>query len=119
MGKVGDRNLHDSKRENNIQRRTGPRSRRADDDNDEVDEPDEGLDDRRNQVEGRFQFAGGEEADFDQGEEDGHSCYGDYDCAGGSVLEMYLSVEEGLLHFHAGSIVELTKTPCCNQHPQH
>jgi hypothetical protein len=56
---------------------------------------------------GWLEFAGGEEADFDQGEEDGYCCYGDYDCAGGSVLEMYLSVEEGLLHFHARRMAAL------------
>ena len=80
-----ERNLHNSKRKNDIQRRTGPRSRRADDDDDEVNQPYHGFDDRRDQVKGRFEFAGGEEADFDQDEEDGHCCYGDDDGAGGSV----------------------------------
>jgi hypothetical protein len=79
------KNLHNSQRQHNVQRRTTPTRRGASDDDYEVDEPDEGFDDRRHQVEGGFQFCGGEEADFDQGEDDGYACYGDYDCAAGSV----------------------------------
>jgi hypothetical protein len=87
-------NLRDSKRKDNIQRRARTRSSRADDDDDEVDEPDQGFDAGRNQVEGGFQFAGGEEADFDQGEEDCQAGDGDDDGAAGSVGEKKTMLEK-------------------------
>jgi hypothetical protein len=49
------KNLHNSQRQHNVQRRTTPTRRGASDDDYEVDEPDEGFDDRRHQVEGGFQ----------------------------------------------------------------
>jgi hypothetical protein len=79
------RNLQDSEREHDIQRRARARSYGAHDEEDEVDQPNEGFDDGRDEVQGCGELAGGEEADFDQGEEDGYACYGDDDCAGGSV----------------------------------
>lgn len=38
-------------------------------------------------MQGGFQFAGNEEADFDEGQEEGYACYGDDDGAAGSVLK--------------------------------
>jgi hypothetical protein len=65
------KNLHNSKRNHNPPRRTNPTRRRPSNDDEEVDEPDQGFNNRRNKVEGGFQFCGGEEADFEQGQDDG------------------------------------------------
>lgn len=64
---VGSENLRDSEREDDIQRRT------TGDGDGKINQPNRGFDAGGSKVEGGSQFAGGEEADFDQGEDDGEA----------------------------------------------
>jgi hypothetical protein len=76
---VGSENLRDGEREDDIQRRT------TGDGDGKINQPNRGFDAGGSKVEGGSQFAGGKEADFDQGEEDGEARQGDDDGAADSV----------------------------------
>lgn len=79
------RNIRNNQTQHDIQRRTASHVRRRGDVENEPDQPDDGFDARGCQVEGWVQASPGEEADFDEGEEDGEAAEA-HDCAAaGSV----------------------------------